>query len=451
TAITVLARQQGAVNEGLVYDLDPAAALITLQAENGNLSSYRLAGQVSVIMAGQRFPTLGDLCRGDRVRVTVENYAVTTIEVLEIASRRDISGTVVAIASDSRVLTLEANGNLEAYRVTGTAEIIVPGLAKAVLADVVKGDEVQVRVEKGEIIRLEVRSREVGDKLTGTVVGVDTGNKIVTIKVENDELRAYRVKDNARIVVNGEEKSLSYVEKDMRASVRLVNGEIIFLDVDNSLAGTVVALDKEGRLLVIQDSEGGRETYVIAKNADVESRDDRDELGEIRKGDYVEITVEDDVVTAIKIRTAFILRVEDVREAWDRIDAEDEDGDNFRLYVRDGVELVVPGIDYPDVDDVQEGDIIKATYLGDDLEKVEVLEPRRGRVTEVNSYTRTVTVAYYDGTTAILEFNSNSEVIKDSTHYSSLSRLAAGDRVEVLENIEGGYTFKVMKVISGIL
>jgi hypothetical protein len=443
TSITVISRQQRDINEGIVYDLDPDAKLITLQADSGSLVSYRLADEVNVVMEGQRFPAVKDIHQGDRVRLTVENYAVTTIEVLEVYSLLDVTGTVITVAPADGVLTLQVEGQPRAFWVADDA--------RAVLAEVVSGDQVQARVEKGVITGLEIKGRRIEDRFTGTVVGIDTGNRILTLMDEKNTLQAYKVKDNARIVIDGEDGTLSAVKKDMQATIRLLDQEIIFLEVDNSRAGTVVSLDDTGLLLVLQDEAGQRETYVLAKNVDVESRDDRDELDEIRRGDFVEITLDGDTVTDIKLRTELILRVEDIREYWDRIDAEDEDGDTYKLYIRDGVELVVPGVDYPDVEDVREGDTVRATYMGEDLKKVEVLQPQRGKVTAVNTYTRTVALTCFDGTTATLEFREGSEVIAGSKKYDSLSRLAVGDRVEVVENVKGGYTFKVMQEVAGTL
>ncbi|MDN5344614.1 MAG: hypothetical protein PWQ18_725 [Clostridia bacterium] len=451
TGITVISRTQGSITEGVVYDLKPDALLITLQGDGGSLASYRLAEPVHVIVAGQRFPTVKDIRAGDRVRVTVEDHAVTTIEVLEVSSRLDVSGTVVAVVPASGALTLEVDGQFQAFRVAETATITIPGLVRATLADVANGDQVQAHVEKGEITRLEIKGRQVEDKLTGTVVSVDTGNRMLTLKDEKQAYQVYKIKDNARIVIDGEDGTLSDIKKDMRASLRLVDKEVIFLEVDNTRAGTVVSLDESGLLLVLQDQDGRRETYVIGKNAAVESRDGRDELDEIRRGDYAEITLDDDTVTGIKLRTELTLRVEDIRTEWDRIDAEDEDGDTYRLYIRDGVDLVVPGVDFPDVKDVLEGATVRATYLGDDLARVEVLQPQRGQVTAVNTGARTVTLARYDGTTATLDFHEGSEIIAGGRKYSSLSQLVIGNRVEAVENVKGGYTFKVMQQVTGTL
>jgi hypothetical protein len=103
------------------------------------------------------------------------------------------------------------------------------------------------------------------------------------------------------------------------------------------------------------------------------------------------------------------------------------------------------------VEDVREGAVVRAAYLGDDLERVEVLQPQRGEVTAVSTYNRTVTLARYDGVTDTLEFDEGSEVIVTGKRYATLSKLVTGNRVEVVENVKGGYTFQVMQQVSGTL
>lgn len=451
SSIRVKFRPGNAVNEGIVYHLDPGSSLIAIRDDNGNIHSYRLAEQVSVLVEGYRFPTLEDVREGDRVRLEVESGAVRQIEVLELSAQKTLTGTVKMISPEDRLVVLDVNGELKVFQVAADAGIEISGLASAVLGDVIAGDEVEARIENGKAVQLKVMGRQVKDELAGTVVGVDTTNRVLTFRDGNDNLHAYEIKDNARILINGEEGALGDIEKDMEVEVRLVDGEIFFLEVDNSVKGTVVGLDEGGLLLVIRDNGGNHKTYVIDENVDVDSEDGRDELDEVNRGDYVEITVDDDAVTEIKLRTQKILRVDRVRESWDRIDAEDEDGDRVRLYIRDGVDLVVPGIDYPGVEDVQEDDLVRATFTGHDLEKVEVLQPERGRVISINTYAGTVTLEYYDGETATLDFDDNCEIVINGESYDSLTALSRGNRVEVIENVKGGRTFKVMDEVTGVL
>ncbi|NLW06724.1 MAG: S-layer homology domain-containing protein, partial [Clostridia bacterium] len=444
SGLVINSRSQEAFKEGVVYDLYLDGNLITLRSDSGKLSSFRLAEQVQVTMKGQRFAALTDVRQGDRVRLEIENSNVVGIEVLEVAFLLDLEGTVVAVSPQDRIITLDVDGQLKAFRVTAAAEIAISGLVNAGLADVAVGDQVKAHIDNGVITRLTVQDRSITNSLHGTVVSVDTYNRILTLRDKQDNLHAYEVKSNARIVINGDDTSLGNIKKDMQVEIRLVDGKIVYLEVDNTPEGTVVSLDDKGLLLVLADSEGRRTTYVIDENVDIDSEDGRDDLDEIKRGDYVEITLKDDVVTKIKLYTELLLRVESVREDYDRIDTRDKDGDRVRLYITGNVELIIPGIKYPDVEDLRENDIVKACYLGYELQKVELLQPRQGQVTAINYYNNTVTLKYSEGDTDTINFDRYSKLIIDGKRYDSLERLNRYDYVEVIENLEGGYDIKVL-------
>lgn len=445
SGLVINSRSAEAFNEGIVYDLYMEGNLITLQFDNGKLSSYRLAEQVDVLAGGQRFASLGDIRKGDRVRLETGNQAVVRIEVLEASARLDISGVIMSVSPQDRIVTLDVAGQLKAFRVVAGAEIKLSGLENTVLSDVTVGDQVQAHVENGAITILEINERTVESDLSGTVVGVDTRNDILTLRDKKDSLHAYEVKSNARVFIDGESTTLSSIKKDMRVNIRLVDGKIVYLEVDNTPEGTVVSIDDKGLLLVLAHSDGKRETYIIDKDVDVYSRDDRDELDEIKRGDYVKITLDSSsVVTKIRLRAEVLLKVESVRESYDRIDTRDKDGNRVRLYIADGAELLIPGIKYPDVDDVKENDIVRALFIGNDLKKVEVLQPKRAQIASIDNYAKTVTLKYSDNEISTLNFDRYCEIIIGSNSYDSLDRLNRGDRVEVVENLKGGYDFKVI-------
>ncbi|AGL03607.1 S-layer homology domain-containing protein [Desulfoscipio gibsoniae] len=451
-SIVVQARTGMVGNEGVVYDLDMEARLLTLQSDNNErLSSFRLSDYVSVRAEGVRFPTINDIRKGDRVKVTVQDGWVTGIEVLELASQLKVTGNVLVLDEDNGVITLDVDGQLCAYKLSSVVQVTSPGLSKAFLSDVDEGDTVTVEVDSGEIIALEISGQQDDDIVEATVYAVDTQNRVLTLIDGQDKLKSYDVLKEARITVDGKNDSLSDLERDMEVTVRLLDGDIIAVEIDDTLKGTIVSIDEDGLLLVLQRDNGERKTYVIDKDVDVESKDSRDELDEIKRGDYASIVLDNNRVEEINLRTLVICRVENVREVYDRLEVVDEDGDSLRLSVRGGVDLIVPGITYPNLDDVHKGDLVRATYLGRDLEKVEVIKSQLGEVTFINTSQKKIVVKLFSGKTTEFSFATGSRINSNGRVYDSLSTLDTGDRVEVLENPGGGYTFMIMKKLSGKL
>lgn len=448
--ITVTSRSDSG-NQGLVYELDSNTGLLTLQLDDQRLATYYLSSLVTVKAEGIRFPALQDIKKGDRVKVTVQNNLVNEIELLEIAA--DARGKVILVDQTNRIINLQIEGRLQAYQVPTSARVIVPGLNTAYLSDIRPGDTLQVRVQNGQVTTLEVVGRSAGDNLlTGTVVAVDVKNQVLTIKNQDGRLIAYELNKNARLVVNGKERDdLADFKRDMEVKFRLLDDEIIYVATDNQWGGTIISLDTSGMIMVFQRDNGDRKTYVIDKNVDINSRDNRDRLNEVKRGDYAHILVQNDRVTEINLRTIYTYRVEEVREAYDRLEVVDEKGKSTRLYIRDEVELVVSGNSYASIKSVRVGDTVQAVYAGDDLKKVEVLVPRRGEVTSLDATGNVVYLRLLGGGSASVDFKGNSRVESGNRTYYSISALNRGDRVEVVENQQGESIIKVMDQVSGQL
>lgn len=376
--IKVKSHAQDTSGEGTVYDLNASTRLVTLQDKDGKLHPYRLENYVDVYRDGYRFLTLDDVQVGDWVRLKIKAGTVQEIEILEASFRLDLTGQVVMVSQESRSAVLDVDGELQVLRVGIDAVIIVPGLNYTSLSDVAAGDEVTVRVENGEIARLEVKGTGTADRVAGLVVSVDAKNRTVTLRDDRGKLSVYEIKNSARLLVDGYESGLASIKKDMNAAARLAGGQIVFFDADNSITGTVRDIDKNGLRLVVRDFGGRDKTYIVDKNVNIDSEDGRYRWSEVRKGDDVKIGLDDGMVVTIKLRTQKVLRVEQVLDDRDRIEARDEDGSSVRLYMRDHVDLVVPGINYPGLEDVWERDTVRAVYMGYDLKSVEVLSSAGG-------------------------------------------------------------------------
>jgi|GEM_PF-4448199 len=451
-SIEVKSRGGYSGTEGIVFDLDQEAGLLTLQLNDNRLQPYRLARVVNVTAQGVRLPALSDIIAGDQVRLTIEDGEVIGIEVLEVASRLTVTGKIVTINTERNFINLEVDGKLQVYTLPANVQVSVSGMSNAYISDLLEGDTVSAVVTSGEITSLTVSGRQAGNDFTATVMAVDTKNDRVTLKDRTGTLSIYDVLSNARIIVDDDDKAeLSDLNTDMDVKIRLMNGDIIYLETDNKIGGVITSIDADSLIMEFQRDSGERKTYFITKNADVNSRDDRDKLDEIRRGDYASLILSGDKVVEIDLRHTGVYRVATVRDTVDRLDAVDEDGDTERLSIRSGVDLIIPGIAYPEVDDVNKGDVVRAVFSGDDLESVEVLSPLYGEVASLDQVRNIVSLKLFNGGTTTVSFGSGSRIDNGSRVYSALSALVVGDRVEVVENDNGGYMFRVMEKVSGKL
>jgi len=450
TRVRVLQSFSQSSQKGIVYDIDSDSQILTIKDSRGKLKPYRYASSVKVEVEGKRFPGIEDIRRGDVVQVEVENNLVTSVILVQKNAELNLSGVVEQITPESRIVTIkDDDGQLHAFIVEKDAGIQISGLDFAGLSDVRVGDEIEVEVEDNKIVSLAVKGREAEEFIKGTLIAIDAVGRVITLKEKDEKVNFYRVSEQAEIILDESEVSLEDMTRNINVIIQLVDDEVIYLECKNTIEGTIVRFNDSRNLLVLERCEGGRETFIIDNDADVDIEDESADIEDVQEGDYVEIRVENDKVTDINVQRTLIYIVERVYEDSDKLKVEDEDGDSKRIYLRSYVELLVPGLESPGAEDVREGDLIKATYLGHRLQKVEVVPVLRGEITDINIFNNEITVRQFDGKTSTVIFNEESKIFFHNRTVYRLDNLAAGDRVQVRENIKGGQEITVMEKVSG--
>lgn len=438
-------------SSGVIYEINQGQKLIILKSPAGKFTSYLYLEQALVTIPNVRFPGIKDLQVGDNVKVTVTSGVVTEIELVQAKQQLTVTGKIVLISAEKRILAVETtNSALQAYPIADNVIVAITGLTNPFLSNVLVNDNVEITVEKGIVKAISVKDRNAQSKLMGTVAAIDTSNRILTIRTDKDELKAYEVNTRAEFAFDDRTSSnLSDVKKDMKVQLILVDNKIIYLENKNTVEGTVVSLEQDKHLLTVT-GEFNNVSYVLSSSVSVNLQGHSSpDIDDVNKNDYVELMVLDNVVTKINIRKVITYQVTNIYTGSNEIKVKEEDGDTRYLSLGSRVLLVVPGITNPDAEDFAVGNVVKATFMGTKLIKVEVIPANRGQITAVNTFTNTVTVLAFEGTSTTYTFSNKCEVINGGQTTFQISSLVVGDRLEVKEKTAGGTSFSVMNKVNG--
>jgi len=435
---------------GVIVDIVPNQQLIVLKNSSGNFNSYLYDSALAVIISGVRFPTIDDLQVGDEVKVTADGSFITEIELLNPQQELSLSGTVAVVSAEKHLLIVEADKMLHTYILASDAEITIPGVNSAFLSDITVDDQVTLNIENGLITAVTVNNRSFQSTQTGTIVAVDTDNEIIIFDDTNEGLQTFELSPAIEIIIDDEtDCDISDLEKDMKASFEILNDKIIYLEVDNSIIGTVLTLNADRRIISLETSDSSMEIYVIASSVDVDIEDvSRPDLEDIDSGDIVKLTLEDDVVTEIDVEKAYFYEVEKIYESSSRLRVEDEDGDSKSLYLTNQVELSIPDISSPDIENFNAGDTVKCTFMGHSLQQVELVPIIAGTVSAINTYSQTVSIFSFDKKYYNYKFDSDCSVVDSNRYYNTLSALSVGDRLKIKEESDGDTTFYLMNEVT---
>lgn len=448
----VLLTQQGSFsNTGIVYAINKSQNLLVLKNVMGDFASYQFDNNLQVNIEGQRFADVDDLQIGDEVKLVVSDDILQEIELVKAQQQMDTSGKIVLISIEKQLLAVEINGSVESYYLTDDCQISIPGMDYPLLSDLRTDDAINLQVTEGKISSIAVTNRVGGNNLQGTVLAVDTGEKILVVTNTTDDIQTYEFSNAAEIDIDGvDNPTLSDLKKDMEVEFQLLNDKIIYLESNNGVEGTVVSINEDRHLIVLLLATGESKTYILSSDPDVDIQDQsHPDVDDIERNDYVEITLENDLVIDINVQKTLLYEVISVYDSSNRLKVEDEDEDTKYLYLYSRVDVVIPGVKSPDTEDFEEGDLVRATYMGHTLEKVEMSPRVTGRITDINTFTGKISIKLFDDTIQTYTFDADSRVVEGSHSSTRLSALAIGDRVEVTENLEGELEFALMTKVSG--
>lgn len=446
---------------GTIYDVDAAAGLVTVQKGSEEVKVYTISDATVVSYPDGRSTGLNGLRKGMEVELKLDQSAVTEIKVLTIIEE----GSVISISPDGAYVTVQdkLTKKPNVYALGSNANLKYRGGAAATSSDILVSDEVLIQIgSNGSISSLEILNRSgksaagaIGDLIQGRVFSIDQDEETIILEFSKDGKKSYQPYDFAKVYelyINGDlETDLTDVKKDMSAKLYLHEDEIVYLEVDDRIEGTVVRVDKDHRILTIALSTGEQKPYYVNSDYDMTIRHESGEdMSDLERNDFVRVQLDNaQKVTDIEVRRDFVYLVTDVYESSKKLTVEDEDEDDYSMYLNAGVALTIPGKNNPKVADINEGDMVKATYLGDDLEAVEVLPSYRAMVTNIDANKKEFTVLKSDGTTTALSFGTGDVIKYKTSEYTQLSGLAVGDRIQVNSWLGGKKRLVKMEKLTG--
>ncbi len=452
-AVTVqnLSTEVTASNTGIINSLKPDQLMLIIKNSNGKVIAYQYTSELIVKINGQRFPVITDLQVGDEVKFKESAGVITELELLQANQQLKLSGKVVLFSAEKRLLTIQKeDASLVAFLLADDVDIKMSGLTYPQLSNVAIDDLVELTIEQGQVTILTVKDRSAELVVIGTVSAVDTTNRILTIKTEKDELKTYEVTSSAEFSLNDQITSNLYnVKKDMKIELQLVNNKVTYLETKNTVEGSLVTLDQNRHTLVLKATNSDERSYTMSTNVDVDIEGaSSPTLSSLNKNDYLEVRLEDNQITKINVQKVFSYQITEVLKGLNELKVKDKDGSSKYLALK-RAKLLIPEISYPVIDDFVVGTTVKATFFGNKLTKVEVLPAIHGQISSINTLTNTIVVKAFDGVIRSYTFNSKSEIVNGDNKSTLLSTLAAGNRVEIEEKTDGGFTVTVMKKITG--
>ncbi len=434
---------------GTIYNVDVYAKLITMQERTG-LKTYEMDDNIKVSISGMLTATASSLKEGDEATYDIEDGKMVGIAVGSSSDSYGGTAQIKTIDTTKRIITyMTTSDDFKAvYYDSGLAVTFKDGDTGTV-NDLQVGDSVKITVSANKITALEVTSRNLSEGLAVTLYAIDTTDDLITVTDDSNNLISYILDDDVKVILYGETSSLSALTKGMNVELTLQNDKVTKIKANDLVEGVVKAVSTSKDTIEVAGTEGTK-TYDVSDTVDVEwYRSSSSYLGSVSVGDTVSMKVENNVVTEIQVQEQVDMTIVDINYSSGRVYLKDTKGNTISRYI-DNVDVYVGGTYTDDIDDLNIGDEVVATFNGSTLSKLEAETSANGVITSINTSKSTVTIKTFDNVTRTVTFDEDSYIMKNGSEYSNLSRLSVGDRV-LVDTVAGDTEFKVLNSKTGVV
>ncbi|HZJ84705.1 MAG TPA: S-layer homology domain-containing protein [Syntrophomonadaceae bacterium] len=427
-------------DSGVIYEIDSNNNLLILKSQD-TFSTFQYSDLVEIEIEKVRFATIDDLQAGDEVKIQTDHNVVNKITLLKSKQELTLSGIVVMNNKEVLVIKKE-DGLFETFEVAPNPKLEIAGLDIASITDVLVDDNVTLDVEDGVIVGIKVTNRSYEDKLKGNIVAIDKDMTTLVIETSNEKLHTFEISKYFDYDI-GEGKNSGTITRGMKVEIELLDNKVIYLTTKNTVEGIVIAINLDRNLLSLKTDEGSM-TYQVDKNVDIYmEKDVRAKFKDLDRNDLVEVkTNKDNIITEIYVENTFVYEV--TSSGSDYIRVKDQKDKSRYVEDDDKPEIIIPGVSRPSMADFKAGDVVRVTYKGYEVEKIELIPATAGEVLSVNWTDRTMTIAGFDGKITKVRIASDLTISKNDKSYNNISVLDIGDRVKVRETADRETHIEIM-------
>ncbi|WP_172250528.1 S-layer homology domain-containing protein [Saccharibacillus deserti] len=443
---------------GTVATVDAASGTITFVGSAGASETYKFDSG-SIIRYGNEIVGLSDLKAGSKVRYTIENNAVRTVEVTE-SVERTLTASLYQTSADGSTLTYKTDGGaLEVKLLADKAEVIIGGKIASLqdlIPDKTQGDRVELTLNgSGEVTRIVVKNREATQLSLATVSSYDAATGVLAVIDTAGKPYAFTLDANAKLAYNVPAPTLKGIEplliKGRGLNLTAVGSRLISLELVYKYEGTVEQVNAASQAVTLKLDDGTSiklpygTTGTVVQVYGVSGAT----MANVKAGDRIVASLYADRVAlqSVAVQTTKQFRVIDTTPGSSRLSVEQGGTtaslfvDNKAIFNAQGAQIGYAGL--------TAGALVDVTFSGPEVSKVKLSDSMLGTIQSVDPAGRSVTLLTstgaartYSGAVSPLNVSQNGSLV------SGLRTLTAGQHVQAVVQPDGSTTFTIFQALS---
>ncbi len=450
----------GVVNKsgtGTLEKVETNSKTVSIKNAAGSTESYKWDERL-IVRYQNEILNSAELKNGSTINYTIQNNIIQSIEVTQ-SVERTLRGSIYEVGTNGTTLTYKRDGgSLEVKLLSDKPEIVISGIDKPVLSDLIgdkmAGDQVELTLDAKELVtKIVVLNRQMEQKPASTVVSYDAKTKLLTVLDANKKPFVVTLDDKTKLIYNSKTPTLAGIESLLTSTRKInlsyISNRALSLEVIYKYDGTIVAVDTTSKKVTLQATTGGQNITIPYLNPTIELYGKSNAtMSDVKVGSAVSLVLSNnqDNVESIQLKSANQFEVVSIDSASSRIMVKSE-GITSQIYVDKAVIIGDSGQPLR-ISDLQVGQVINVTFSGNTATTAQIIKLLIGQVLAVDTKTSNVTVKDYNGSTEVFKINAGVKVVRAGSINTNLSSLVPTDRVEIRKDVDGSTIIKVLSSVN---
>lgn len=268
--------------------------------------TYDLASDAEVKIDG-RYKKLSDLKIGMYAEAELEDDVIVYVDAenVEKTVKGEITNIIKSVEGTSLKIKENKTNKEYTYLIDKEAKIVIEYLRNAKIEDLRKGDKGEFEVQNSVIVEVYIDTAVEVKEVEGYITDIELTRRYNEITIDK---KTYDLSSDAKVKIDGRNKSLSDLRIGMYAEVVLEDGVVISVDAENvkvTIEGEILDIIKDnlGTTLKIEEDDTDKVyTYAVHKDAKVYIEDLRNaKIDDLLKGDEGEFKIVNNIIVEIYI------------------------------------------------------------------------------------------------------------------------------------------------------
>ena len=444
---------------GILESINLTEKMIAFKDASGNLESYKWSDGLQITYQKQLINP-SELSAGAEVKYTIQNNLIESIEVTKSVERK-ITGTLFEIGSSMKNITYTRDGSYEFKLLADKPEIVIQGVDKATLSDLIAdakyGDKVELTVnEEDKVTKITVLNRQIESKLGSTVISYDAKGKWLTFQDADKQAHVVKLDENTKISYNTyNEPTLAGMETllkntNLRINVNHIGDRALSVEAVYKYTGKVSDINTTSKKISITTA-GGQVVTLPYSSALVQAQGKTGlTINDVKIGNQVTAYLYDDqqTIRSLMIQSVLQYQVTAINTTSGQVSVKTEGSSSTTFFTiassavkgTDGAVIGLAGL--------KAGDIINVTFDGNSAVAAQVVAVSMGEVTAVDTAAQTITIKTAAGNTQAIKVSGTVKINRAGIVSNSLSALNTGDRVDIRTDVDGSTVARVLAAVT---